>query len=436
MGTSGGPPAPEPPAPGERPTPAVTGIVHRPAIRAAGAPPQRPKVLIAGAGIGGLTAALSLARRGIPVEVYEQAPALREVGAGVQISPNGVRVLAALGVADRVAAVSCETRGKEIRLWNTGQTWSPFDVLADSAATYGFPYFTVYRPDLLAVLENAVREAAPGAIRLGRKAEGFESLTDGRVRLRFADGSAAEGDALVGADGIHSVVRRQLWGEGAARFTGLMAWRGVIPMAKLPGRMNRPVGTNWIGPGRHVVHYPLRRGELMNFVGVVEGVTWQVESWTAQGTHAELHRDFAGWHDDIHAMIAAIGTPFRWAFLARDPLPVWGQGNVTLLGDACHPTLPFMAQGAVQAIEDGFILARALAQFPEVEEALRRYEDARRDRTARMVRASNDNTTRFHNPELAHAEGAAAYIAREFAEAKVRERYDWLYTYDAETVPL
>jgi salicylate hydroxylase len=185
-----------------------------------------------------------------------------------------------------------------------------------------------------------------------------------------------------------------------------------------------------------VVHYPLRRGELMNFVGVVEGVDWQVESWTAQGTHEELHRDFAGWHEDIHAMIAAIGTPFRWAFLARDPLPVWGQGHVTLLGDACHPTLPFMAQGAVQAIEDGFILARALAQFPDVAQALRRYEDARRDRTARMVRASNDNTKRFHNPELAHAEGAAAYIAREFEEAKVRDRYDWLYTYDAETVPL
>jgi salicylate hydroxylase len=397
---------------------------------------RRPKVLIAGGGIGGLTAALALIRRGIPVEVHEQAPALREVGAGVQISPNGVRVLRALGVAEAVALVSSETNGKEIRLWNTGQAWSPFDVLADSVGTYGFPYFTVYRPDLLGVLEAAVRAADPGALRLGRRAEGFEALPDGRVRLRFADGGAAEGDALVGADGIHSVVRRQLWGEAGARFTGMMAWRGVIPMARLPARMNRPVGTNWIGPGRHVVHYPLRRGELMNFVGVVEGVDWQVESWTARGTHAELHRDFAGWHDDVHAMIAAIDTPFRWAFLARDPLPVWGRGRVTLLGDACHPTLPFMAQGAVQAIEDGFVLARALGEFDDVEHALRRYEDARRDRTGRMVRASNDNTRRFHNPELAHAAGAAAYVAREFEEKRVRDRYDWLYTYDAETAAL
>ncbi len=399
--------------------------------------PARPKVLIAGGGIGGLTAALALIRRGIPVEVHEQAAALREVGAGVQISPNGARVLHALGVGKAVAAVSSETRGKEIRLWNTGQTWSPFDVLADSLGTYGFPYFTVYRPDLLAVLEAAVRAAAPDALRLGRKAEAFEPVPGGSgVGLRLVGGSVAEGDVLVGADGIHSVVRRQLWGEDAVRFTGMLAWRGVIPMRRLPARMNRPVGTNWIGPGRHVVHYPLRLGELMNFVGVVEGVSWQVESWTAQGTHAELHRDFEGWHADVHAMIAAIETPFRWAFLARDPLPAWGRGQVTLLGDACHPTLPFMAQGAVQAIEDGFVLARSLDAFDDVEEALRRYEDARRERTARMVQASNGNTRRFHNPELADAAGAAAYVAREFDEGKVRDRYDWLYTYDATTVPL
>ena len=393
------------------------------------------KVLIAGAGIGGLTAALALIRRGITVEVHEQAPALREVGAGVQISPNGARVLFELGIGEAVAAVSCRTQGKEMRLWNTGQAWPIADVLADAEAVFGYPYFTVYRPDLLAALESAIRAAAPEALRLGHKAEAFE-LSGERVRLRFTDGGIAEGDALVGADGIHSVIRRQLWGEAPARFTGMLAWRGVIPMERLPRHLDRPVGTNWIGPGHHVVHYPLRRGTLMNFVGVVEGVDWQVESWTAQGTHAELHADFAGWHEDVHAMIGAIATPFRWAFLARDPLPVWGQGRVTLLGDACHPTLPFMAQGAVMAIEDGFILARALAEIGGTEAALRRYEDARRERTARVVRGSNDNTKRFHNPELAHAEGAAAYIAREFDMAKMRERTDWLYTYNVTEVPL
>jgi salicylate hydroxylase len=393
------------------------------------------KILIAGAGIGGLTAALALVRRGIAVEVHEQAQALREVGAGVQVSPNGARVLFELGVGEAVAEVSCATKGKEMRLWNTGQAWPVADVLVRAVEEYGYPYFTVYRPDLLAALEAAVRAAAPGAIRLGRKVEGFEAVGD-RIRLRFTDGGAAEGDALVSADGIHSAVRRQLWGEPPARFTGLMAWRGVIPMARLPRHMDRPVGSNWIGPGRHVVHYPLRRGTLMNFVGVVEGVGWQVESWSAQGDRADLARDFAGWHADVHAMIAAIETPFRWAFLARDPLPVWGQGRVTLLGDACHPTLPFMAQGAVMAIEDGFVLARALTEITGVEPALRRYEDARRERTARVVRGSNENTKRFHNPELAHVEGAAAYVAREFDLARMRERTEWLYTYDVTRVPL
>ena len=393
------------------------------------------KVLIAGGGIGGLTAALSLLRRGMAVEVYEQAPELREVGAGVQISPNGTRVLHALGVGEAVRAISCETPGKEIRLWSTGQTWSPFDIVSECVERYGFPYLTVYRPDLLAVLERAVREAAPEAIRLGHRVIGFDDLGE-RVRLAFDGGGSAIGDVLVGADGIHSVVRHALWGEDRARFTGMFAWRGVIPMERLPPHLNRPVATNWIGPGRHVVHYPLRNFRLMNMVGVVEGADWQVESWTARGTHAEMHRDFAGWHDNIHAMIDAIGTPFRWAFLARDPLPACGRGRVTLLGDACHPTLPFLAQGAVQAIEDGFILARALADFADPETALRRYEDARRERTARMVRGSSDNTRRFHNPELADAEGAARYVAREFDPARVRDRYEWLYAYDATTVPL
>jgi salicylate hydroxylase len=395
----------------------------------------RPTVLIAGGGIGGLTAALALIRLGFSVEVHEQAAALREVGAGVQVSPNGARVLYALGVGEAVAAISSTTRGKEMRLWNTGQAWPVADSLAQAVETWSFPYFTVYRPDLLAALEQAVRAAAPDAIRLGRRVEAFEAEGT-RVRLRFTNGGSAEGDALVGADGIHSAIRRQLWGEAPARFTGLAAWRGVIPMHSLPSHMHRPVASNWIGPGRHVVHYPLRRGELMNFVGVVEDVDWQVESWTAQGSPADLRDDFEGWHDDVHAMIDAIEVPFRWAFLARDPLPVWGKGRVTLLGDACHPTLPFMAQGANMAIEDGFILARALAEIAEVPEALRRYEDARRERTARVVRGSNENTARFHNPALAHADGAAAYIAREFDPARMRERTEWLYTYDAAAVRL
>lgn len=393
------------------------------------------RVLIAGAGIGGLTAALALLRRGVEVEVYEQAPELREVGAGVQISANGTRVLHALGVGEELAALSCEAAGKQIRLWSTGETWPLFDLGAESVRQYGFPYYTVYRPDLLALLLQAVRRADPAAIQLGRCVAGF-GQSAGAVTLRFEDGGTADGDVLVGADGIHSRVRDALLGADAPRFTGQVAWRGVIPMERLPPHLARPVGTNWVGPGRHVVHYPLRRGELMNFVGIVERDDWRTESWSTRGDPADFARDFAGFHDDVQAMIRAIGTPYIWALMLREPLPRWTVGRATLLGDACHATLPMLAQGAVQAMEDGFILARALSEVPDVPEALARYEAARRERTTRMVRGSAENARRFHNPELAHAEGARAYVSREWAEERVRERYDWLFRYDAERVPL
>jgi salicylate hydroxylase len=395
-----------------------------------------PHILIAGGGIGGLTAALALLRRGFDVDVYEQAPELREVGAGVQISANGSRALNALGVGEDVARLSCEAAGKEIRLWSTGQTWKLFDLGAESVARYGFPYFTVYRPDLLAALADGVRREKPDAIHLGAKVAAFAQEGE-RVTLKLEDGRTATGDALVGADGIHSRIRHGLFGAEAAKFTGMIAWRGVIPLERLPTHLARPVGTNWVGPGRHVIHYPLRHGELMNFVGIVERTDWQVESWTARGTTEELAADFAGWHADVQAMIQAIETPYKWALMLRQPLERWTVGRTTLLGDACHPTLPMMAQGAVQAIEDGFVLARALGeQGGTIEAALARYEAARRERTTRMVLASAENAKRFHNPELADPAGAQAYIDSEWAEERVRERYDWLFQYRVDEVPV
>ena len=236
------------------------------------------RILIAGAGIGGLTAALALLRRGFDVEVFEQAGELKEVGAGLQLSANGNRVLYELGVGEALARLSCEAIGKEVRLWNTGDTWKLFDLGAVSVERYGFPYFTVYRPDLLAVLVDAVGAIKPGAIRLNARCAGF-TQDERSVTLRLDDG-VATGDALIGADGVHSKVRQSLFGADAPAFTGLMAWRGVIPMDRLPRHMRRVVGVNWIGPGAHVVHYPLHGGALMNFVGVVERGDWQVESWS------------------------------------------------------------------------------------------------------------------------------------------------------------
>lgn len=395
-----------------------------------------PRILVVGAGIGGLAAALALLRRGVPVAVYEQAPALGEIGAGVQISANGMRVLHALGLERALAAVAWEPAGKVVRLWNTGETWPLFDLGAESVRRYGFPYLMFHRADLHAALAGAVAAIDPGAVRLGAR---LVSLAEegGGVRLDFADGRTARGDAVVGADGIHSVVRRHLFGADRPRFTGIVAWRGVIPAGHLPAGLLAPVGVNWVGPGGHVIHYHLRRGELVNFVAVRERQDWQVESWTARGTTDECHRDFAGWHDDIHAMIAAIDAPHKWALMARAPLPCWSRGRATLLGDACHPMLPFLAQGAVSAIEDGFVLARAVCEAPgDIAAAFARYEAARRDRTARMMAGSAAQAERFHNPALAERDAAKRYVDEQWAAERVRERYAWLFAYDATTAPL
>ena len=394
------------------------------------------RVLIAGGGIGGLSAALALIRKGCEVEVYEQALQLKEVGAGIQLAANGTHVLYALGVGEELKALSCEAEGKEIRVWNTGETWKLFDLGKVSIERYGYPYFTVYRPDLLAVLEQAVRRERPHAIRLNAKAVGFSQDAD-QVSLQLEGGATVRGDVLVGADGVHSRIRQGLFGPDRPQFTGIIAWRGIVPLGKLPRHMVRRVGTNWVGPGGHVVHYPLRAGAVMNFVGALERSDWQVESWSARGTNEELTADFAGWHEDVHALIRNIPVPYKWALMVRPPMPQWTLGRVTLLGDACHSMVPFLAQGANMALEDGYILARALTEIEgDVNARLLRYENARRERTRRAVEGSANNIERFHNKLLADPVRAREYVAREWAGQPVAERYEWLFRYDVTQVEI
>jgi salicylate hydroxylase len=393
-----------------------------------------PRILIAGAGIGGLCCALALIQRGFRVTILEQAPQLGEVGAGFQVSANGVRCLADLGLSSELKHIATEAGGKQVRLWSTGQTWKLFDLGAESVRKYGFPYYMIYRPDLHGLMERHVRRLQPDAIRLGAKVVAV-TQQDGGVEVEIEGGERFRGDILIGADGVHSRVRRALFGASDAQFTGCVAWRGLIPRESIPRHLQANVGTNWIGPGAHVIHYPLRDGALMNFVGIVERTDWQVESWTERGSIEECLKDFERWHDDVQTLIRGIQQPYKWALLSRQPMTKWTIGRATLLGDACHPTLPFLAQGAVMALEDGIVLARCLAANAEHPEAgLARYEALRLERTSRIVLGSAANAARFHNPLLADPVEASRYVDAEWNEQRVRERYEWLFSYDATAV--
>ena len=389
------------------------------------------RIAVIGAGIGGLATALALLRRGLDVEVYEQAPQLGEVGAGIQISSNGTRVLYALGLEETLRRVQVLPSRRQIRHWSTGETWDWFELGAVSAKRYGTPHVMLHRADLHALLAEAVGRLKPDAVHLAKRCIGL-TQSDRQVEIRFETGETASAAYVIGADGIHSRVRECLFGPDRPQFTGVVAWRAVVPMEKLPSRLAQMVGTNWLGPRGHVLHYPVRRGELMNYISLVERDDWQIESWTVAGTRSELANDYRGWHADVHAIIANIETPYKWALMVREPMPQWSQGRITLLGDACHPTLPFLGQGGVMALEDGYVVAACLQRyFTDPAKALGRYEELRKERSAAVVRAAHENRKQVFSPALADKDAIAVSVAREWQQVRLRERFEWLYAYDA-----
>lgn len=387
------------------------------------------RILIAGAGLGGLTAASCLMKAGHKVEVYEQAPQLGEIGAGIQVSANAMHVMRHLGIEDRLLAVGVKPEAYVFRLHDTGEVVQRFSLSQEEL--HGAPYTQLHRADLHEILADRARQADPAMVRLNHRVAGFTETADG-VELHFADRPSVKGDLLIGADGVKSVVRAQMFGAAPATYTGDSAWRLVVPTSRLPKDLLERVMSVFMGPEGHVVCYYLRGGTLLNLVGCVETDEISEESWTTKRPWSEFKAQFEGWHPTIQTIIDAVDKDqcYLWALFNRPPIRDWSTKRVTLLGDSAHPTLPYLAQGAAMAIEDGAVLTRTLAMTDSIAEALQIYQRNRVDRTAKIVLQSSANR------ELFHLKSEAEIRARFAKKDEGEDRNRWLYSYNPLTVEL
>jgi salicylate hydroxylase len=337
-------------------------------------------IAVVGAGLGGLTAAIALRQRGFEVTVYEQAPQLGEIGAGIQLSPNAMRVLIGLGLDKAFEAIAFEPNRHVVRNWKTGAVVSATQMKGVFRSQYQAGYFGAHRADLHSMLQQAL-----GTDRVWLDSRCIDiTQTPDRATLSFADGRTAVADVVVGADGIRSAVRESLFGADAPRFTGHIVWRGLVPTSALPNGLIEPDMTAWFGPNGTMVHYYVRRGEMVNWIAHYE-TDWREESWSVESDWREAAEAFAGWHPTMGELFSRTERCYKWALFDRDPLPRWTVGRATLLGDAAHPMLPYLAQGAAQAVEDGYVLADMLARHRnDASAALAGYEAARRPRTSRI----------------------------------------------------
>ncbi len=371
---------------------------------------KRASLAIVGAGMGGLAAAVTLRQAGFDVRVYEQAPAFARVGAGVQMMPNSMKVLRGIGVEAPLRRVAFQPYSHLNREWDSGRVIRELPMPEE---LFGAPYLCMHRADL----HDTLRCAVPAEIiHLDKKLVGLEQRSSA-IELRFADGTRAQADAVIGADGVHSVVRDIIIGPDMPIHGGRIAYRSVFSRALLNGFDIGPSRTKWWGPDRHIVIYYVNttRSELYFVTSVPEPAEWLTrESWSAMGDVGELRKAYKGFHQEVRAVLEACPDCHKWAILDRDPLPRWSDGRVALLGDACHPMTPYMAQGAATAIEDAAVLARCLQESDDFEEGFNRYEANRKPRTSRIQAISRANTWMKGGDDDT----------------------SWLYGYDAWHVPL
>jgi salicylate hydroxylase len=387
------------------------------------------RIAIVGAGLGGLVAAISARRAGHEVTVYEQAAEFGEVGAGIQVGPNAVKVLRALGLEEGLQRFGAMPEYHVGRNWRSGRTLFKSHTRIACLERFGAPFYQVQRSDLHSHLRSVL---PPETIRLGVRCTGVESGAHSAT-LSFVDGARVECDAVIGADGIHSTIRRCLLGPEAPRFTGVICWRGQVEADRLPPNLIPSDSLNWMGPGGCVVHYYVRPGKLVNWIAHRTTDLWAEESWSVEGDKQELLDAFVGWHESLQILFRATERCYKWAILDRNPLPRWSASRVTLLGDAAHPMLPFLAQGGAMAMEDGFMLAQALkSDAADVPAALASYERLRKERTTRVQLGSRERADmcQVMSPWAQLKRDAKYLLDQVFHPGAAIQRADWIYEYD------
>ena len=388
------------------------------------------KAIIVGCGIGGLSAAICLRLIGWRVRVLEQATEITEVGAGVQISPNGVKVLEQIGVMPFLDTVLFEPDTIEIRMGISGKKILDIPMKGLALDRWGAQYIQIHRADLISALTARLSQLQPNAIQTGAKVVSYKHIPRG-AEVTKADSTKERANLVIGADGIHSVIRDQMLGPDMARFTGNVAWRALVPLALLGDIAPPPTGCIWAGRKRHAVTTRVRAGSIVNFVGIVEQSDWQKEGWKVEGLKQDALTDFAGWDQRVLNVIEHAETLHKWALFDRKPLPYWHQKHVVLLGDAAHPMLPSMAQGAVQSIEDAYTLAQCLeeAEVDTIPNSSANYFAKRIKRVTRVQHVSAQNLRLFHKSSIPAQilSYVPMWLVGKLAPSLVQKQNDWLY---------
>jgi len=382
------------------------------------------EISIVGAGIGGLVAALALKKRGHKPIIYEKTESLSELGAGIQLSPNANKVLEYLGVMEELQADVYEPEAFQFVHYRTGKILAQQTLKNSSLKIYGSPNYDVHRADLQKALLKVINKEE---IQIEKNSEILDLYEEANSAFIRTKESVIESDAVIGADGIHSIVRKKLWGEDQARYTGNVAWRMLVPIKEISSEFLQQNTKVWLGPKKHFVQYLVKGGKFLNCVCLVEQNHWMNEDWSEKGDISELKNIYSDWHPEIQEILESTNPDclYKWGLHDRAPLNKWSKGRFSLLGDAAHPMLPFVAQGAAMAIEDGIVLASSLSSFDNVELGLYDYENKRKYRTAKAQRTAIRNATIFHLSDF------FAIFRNLVMKFFIKKIMDGFYKYDA-----